>query len=248
MLYVERLKVAGRMPYVVVNKLEDTWRGTRGAVYATSDTWVYRFEPIKLVAKVRCLRPGRFTLKVIHSDDREEVFVDEPVYPGRFFDKSVTFYAGSEEGEEKVEFVFAPFFKSGQSEEYWFTIPVLTKPVAHVVRREGGRVVGRPVERTRTLPRVRKVAVLGVLGDYEGYERQLRSVFSEYTLKYGAEGDRNIVIKKAKRPHWIVYDGNLILHGDVDRLIPLCFRFKDYFRSQVVYRHEARIIGGRKAV
>jgi len=244
MLYVKTLSVAGRTPYVIFNRLQETWRGTRGVIFCFSDTWVYRFEPYKVAMKVRCLRPGTFIFRVTHSDEVIEEKINEKVPPGKFYDETFTFYSGGKVGDEIVQFVFKPK-ALGEEEKYQYNIPVLEYPVRIVIRREGV-VVGRPIEVTRTLPAVRKVTSLGVLGDYQGFERDLRSIFSEYTLRFGEKLEKNIILSKEGKISSILFDGNLTLTGNIGKLLPLMFEFKPYFRSQEVLRHEAKVLGGRK--
>ena len=244
MLYVKTLSVAGRLPYVIFNRLEEVWRGTRGAIFCLSDTWVFRFEPYQIAMKARCLRPGTFILKITHSDEKEEELINEKVYPGKFFEKTFTSYGGSKVGDEVVQFLFRPE-ALGNEEKYQYNIPVLEYPTKIVIRRQGV-VAGRPVEVTRTLPAVRKVTSLGVLGDYQGIERDLRSIFSEYRLKFGEKLEKNIILSREGKISTILFDGNLTLMGDIEKLLPLMFEFKPYFRSQEVYRHEAKVLGGRK--
>ena len=244
MLYVKTLSVAGRTPYVLFNRLQETWRGTRGVIFCLSDTWVYRFEPYKVAMKVRCLRSGTFIFRVTHSDGVIDEKINEKVPPGKFYDETFDFYGGSKVGDEVIEFIFEAG-SMGSDEKYQFNIPVLEYPKRIVIRREGV-VAGRPVTTTRTLPAVRKVTTLGVLGDYEGYERDLRSIFSEYSLKFGEKLEKNIILVKGGKVSSILFDGNLTLKGDIDKLLPLTFAFKPYFRSQEVYRHEAKVFGGWK--
>lgn len=246
MYYVKTEQVAGRRPYVIWNQLDEVWRGTRGAIYCVSDTWVYKFEPYKMVAKVRCLRPGRFILRVTHSDGKEEALLDESVYPGKFYDKTFSLNGGSAVGDEVIEFLFNPKVL-GTGEKYQFNIPVLAYPTTIVIRREG-IVAGRVDETTRTLPAVRKLTSLGVLGEYEGYERTLRSIFSEYTLMFGEELGRNLVLNPTNGVSSIIYNGNLTLNGDIGKIIPLTLIFKDYLRSQETFGHKATVLGGGEKV
>jgi len=244
LLYVKTLSVAGRIPYVIFNRLEEVWRGTRGAIFCLSDTWIFRFEPYQIATKVRCLRPGAFILKITHSDGKEEELINEKVYPGKLYDEIFASYGGSEVGDEVVQFLFKPE-ALGNEEKYQYNIPVLEYPTRIVIRREGV-VAGIPRVDTVTLPAVRKVRSLGVLGDYQGFERELRSIFSEYSLKFGEKLEKNIILSKEGKISTILFDGNLTLTGDIEKLLPLMFEFKPYFRSQEVYKHEAKVLGGRK--
>jgi len=100
---------------------------------------------------------------------------------------------------------------------------------------------------TTTLPSVRKVDRLGVLGDYEGYERELRSVFSAFRLYFGLRLERNIILKASRQlPYTIDYDGDLTLVGDIEALLPVASMFADYFRSHFKYRHTVRVLGGAR--
>jgi len=114
-----------------------------------------------------------------------------------------------------------------------------------LIRFEGGRRAA-PRVRTVTLPKPRKVRELGVLGEYEGYETELRSVFSEYRLQFGRELERNIVVSPGRMPTKISHNGNIVLEGDIDRLLPLCLDFKHYLRTPIVFKHEAIVLGGIK--
>ena len=247
MYYVIRKKVAGRTPYVILNYLQHSWRGLRGCYFVICDDWVYKFEPYKAVYKLRVQDLSKLVIKVVHSDLEEEILYSKVVEPGLFIENTYSLRASNVVGSEWFTIYLYPVSRIHMIpyESYAVEVKVLEYPARIVIRRAGA-VRGRTVRRTTTLPSVRKITVLGVLGDYQDYTRELRSIFSEYTLDYGHERTKNIMLSK-KGKTMVLWNGkNLVLKGDIDKILPLLYSYKDYFRTSYVFKQTSRIYGGLK--
>jgi len=241
--YLTTIKVAGRTPYVLLNVVDEVYRSVNVALLAFSDPWVYPLDKYLVTWKLRVYPRLRFILKVTHSDGSENVIKDTRVKAFRFLEGVETVQAANKVGSEVVEFMFKPRIR--REEVFRYNVEVREKPGPVIIRFEGGRRA-RPNVRTVTLPMPRKVRKLGVLGEYEGYERDLRSVFSEYELVFGKELERNLIIRPKRLPHLLKHDGNLTLQGNVNKLLPICLDFKHYLRTPIIFTHTAIAVGGIK--
>ena len=250
MYYVKEKEIEGRLPYVLFNKLEEMWKGARGEYFLLTDTWVYPSEKYRLEVKLRPLHPAKLMVRVLHSDGVEEVFKAKIMLPLEFYEESFTTSSGGVEGEELCSIILSPITQVEKAilppeESFTVNVPVISTPVQIVVRRQGA-VGGRVDATTQTLPAVRKIMDLGVLGDYGGYERELRSIFAIFRLYFGSRLSRNIILKKGHEPSRINYDGDLYLNGILDKLIPLGTQFTSYFRSHITFKHEVLAVGGER--
>jgi len=191
--------------------------------------------------------PSRAQVIVRHSDGEVEVLDEFDVYepPFGMVEKSYEVSAKTA-GDEVVIFRLSRLFPDPvQAEEFSVTVPVREFPTRVVIVWRGA-VARRVVStRTTTLPMVRKIDRLGVLGDYRGYERELRSVFRVYRLYFGSRLERNIVLKKVKKPDvYIASYQNLYIRGNLEKALPLLPMYADYFRSNIYFGHYARYFGG----
>lgn len=244
------MEVAGRTPYILFNDLEEMWSGVRGVYFLLTDTWVYPFDRYKVVVKLRSYHPAELTVRVTHADQTEEVLARRRLLPMEFYEGTFETSAAGVVGDELVSVVLSPLTGLDRllapQESLTVNVPVRDRPVSVVIRRAGA--VRAVVDvRTWTLPPVRKVESLGVLGDYEGYERELRSVFSAFRLYFGLRLERNIILKASRQlPYTVDYDGDLTLAGDIEALLPVASMFADYFRSHFKPHHTVRVLGGVK--
>ncbi len=215
-----------------------------------TDTWCYPSERYKIAVKLRSYHPARLNVSVRHSDHVVESLDEKTLMPMEFYEANLTASAGRSPGEEIVSITLNPLTFLDATfipqESYSVTIPVREFPTTIIVRREG-RVDGRVNVATTRLPSVRKIAELGVLGDYAGYERELRSIFSPFRLRFGERLERNIILESARLFYTLIhYDGDLRVRGNVESSLPLLIDFVDYFRSHFIYTHEVTALGGLK--
>jgi len=248
--YIKVYRFSGRSPYLAVGTIDIHFDYPRAKYFIIADPWVYSWEPYRVIVKIQPKVPSKAVFSVTHSDgDVEDLGSDRVLDPPfGLYEKTIECRARTV-GEEvfRVRLTKLVPFDPLPDEEVSITVAVREYPVRVVIVRQGA-AVGMVDTRTTTLPAVRKIDTIGVLGDYEGYERDLRSVFRTYRLVFGSRLSRNIVVEKTGgRYAKIVYNGaDLVVSGDIDRALPLLQLYQDYFRTWEAFYHTATYYGGEK--
>lgn len=194
--------------------------------------------------------PSKVTVRVTHSDKSKETLASFEAFepPCGLIERKYSTSAKSE-GKEIVKCIVEPLipFDPLEKDEVWCEIIVRETPPRVVIVRRGGRARGREDRRTTTLPRVRKLKTLGVLGDYKGYEKVLRSIFRIYNLWFNKKLERNIILIR-KNVHYvdINFGKDLIVTGNLDKCIPLLRMYYDCFRTNFIFKWSARYFFGEK--
>jgi len=248
--YIKIYRFSGRSPYIAIGTIDIHFDYSRAKYFLVSDPWVYPWEPYRVIIKIQPKIPSKIVFSVTHSDGEVEDLGSDRVLdpPFGLYEKIIECKARTV-GEEifRVRLTKLVPFDPFPDEEVSITVAVREYPVSVVVVRQGA-AVGRVDTRTTTLPPVRKIGTLGVIGDYQGYERDLRSIFRTYRLVFGTRLDRNIVIERTSTRYTkIIYNGvDLIVSGDIDRVLPVLQLYQDYFRTWESFYHTATYYGGEK--
>jgi len=238
----------GRTPYILLNFLDEMWEGARGKYFVLTDDFVYPHDPYVFLLRLQTKLPSKLSIYVEHTDGRRSV-IEKGIttVPFRLYEVKKTLYAGSRTGYEKIFIRLGKVFDLDPLPEEEFEVDVYVgRPPLKIIIRRRGRVGRRVIRRTTTLPQPRKVRTLGVLGDYEKYKYDLRSIFSAYHLDFGRKHDRNLILTEKVAPSKIHYDGDIHFVGDLDRIIPLGLDFTFYFRTNLKFTHDCYVFGGLK--
>lgn len=253
--YLKFYRFSGRLPYLAYGKHEMVFEGDRGKYFIVADPWVYPWEKYTVLFRMQPKVPSKVTIEVTHSDKSKETLASFEVYePPCWLVECKYRVSAKTEGKEVVKCIIEPLekipFDQFGKDEVWCEIIVRKFPLHIVIVRRGGRArrPGRREQtRTTTLPGVRRLRRLGVLGDYKGYEKDLRSIFRIYSLQFGKKEDRNIILTK-KDVHYvdISFGKDLIVVGNLDKAIPLLRMYYDCFRTNFIFKWDARYYLGEK--